>query len=266
MDDPQTNSVEPASTEPAPVTEPAGSAEAPPPEQPEAYPFWGYSTVLLFVALALPSMFLGLGIVRGFLRLFDIHNTVPAAELIPGQFIGYGILFGLLAVILRVQYDKPFWSSLGWLPSRVPLLWLAIAGFAVVFAVGFTSALLRTPNTPNRMTELMREPSAMVLMAIFGTTVGPLCEELAFRGLLQPLLVRTFGVAAGILLAALPFGLLHFQEYGNSWRHVALISLAGAAFGWMRHASGSTRGSTVMHAAYNALLFFAAIGKDLPPK
>jgi uncharacterized protein len=268
MDDPLTNSVERASSEaePAPVTDAAGSGEPSPPEQPGAYPFWGYSTVLLFVSLALPSMLLGVGIVRGFLRLFGIHTTVPVAELIPGQFIGYGILFGLLAVTLRVQYDKPFWSSLGWLPSRVPLLWLAIAGFAAVFVVGLTSALLRTPNTPNPMTEMMRGPSAMILMAIFGTTVGPLCEELAFRGLLQPLLVRTFGVAGGILMAALPFGLLHFREYGNSWRHVVLISLAGAAFGWMRQISGSTKGSTIMHAAYNALLFFAAIGKDLSPK
>jgi len=56
-------------------------------------------------------------------------------------------------------------------------------------------------------------------------------EELIFRGFLQPLLVRSLGAPAGILATALPFGLLHFQEYGNSWRHVLLISLSGVAFG-----------------------------------
>ena len=70
--------------------------------------------------------------------------------------------------------------------------------------------------------------------------MAPVCEELMFRGFLQPLLVRSLGAAAGILATALPFGLLHFQEYGNSWRHVLLISLSGVAFGWMRHATGST--------------------------
>jgi hypothetical protein len=77
------------------------------------------------------------------------------------------------------------------------------------------------------------------------------------RGFLQPLLVRSLGAIPGILAAALPFGLLHFQEYGNSWRHALLISLAGAAFGWMRHRTGSTMASTLMHASYNALEFFA---------
>jgi membrane protease YdiL (CAAX protease family) len=47
---------------------------------------------------------------------------------------------------------------------------------------------------------------------------------------------------------------------------VVLISLAGAAFGWMRQATGSTRASTIMHAAYNALFFAATIGRDLPHK
>jgi membrane protease YdiL (CAAX protease family) len=62
------------------------------------------------------------------------------------------------------------------------------------------------------------------------------------------------------------FGLLHFPEYGNSWRHALLITAAGAAFGWMRHATGSTKASALMHAAYNAL-FFAALftqGKSGP--
>jgi membrane protease YdiL (CAAX protease family) len=38
---------------------------------------------------------------------------------------------------------------------------------------------------------------------------------------------------------------------------VALFALAGAAFGWMRHATGSTRASTIMHASYNTLGFLA---------
>jgi hypothetical protein len=45
--------------------------------------------------------------------------------------------------------------------------------------------------------------------------------------------LRSLGAGPGILAAAIPFGLLHFPEYGNSWRHALLISLVGAAFGWM---------------------------------
>ena len=115
------------------------------------------------------------------------------------------------------------------------------------------------------MLDLLKDRTSIILIAIFGVTLGPLCEELAFRGFLQPLLVRSLGTVPGILAAALPFGLLHFQEYGNSWKHVLLISLAGAAFGWMRHATGSTKAATIMHAVYNALFFVAFITQSKLP-
>jgi CAAX protease family protein len=122
------------------------------------------------------------------------------------------------------------------------------------------------PTTTNPMMELLKDRVSIVLVAIFGVTMGPLCEELAFRGFLQPLLVRSLGALPGIAAASIPFGLLHFQEYGNSWKHVLVISLAGAAFGAMRHATGSTKASTIMHSAYNALFFVALLvqGRDLP--
>ena len=67
--------------------------------------------------------------------------------------------------------------------------------------------------------------------------------------------MRSLGTVAGIVATALPFGLLHFQEYGKSWRHVLLISISGAAFGWMRQATGSTKAAAGMHASYNAFQF-----------
>jgi membrane protease YdiL (CAAX protease family) len=45
-----------------------------------------------------------------------------------------------------------------------------------------------------------------------------------------------------------------------------LIVLAGASFGWMRHATGSTRAAAIMHASYNALFFFVLFSqrRELP--
>jgi membrane protease YdiL (CAAX protease family) len=117
--------------------------------------------------------------------------------------------------------------------------------------------LIKVPVTENPMTKLLKDRAAMIPLAIFGVTIGPLCEELFFRGFVQPLLVRTLGAVAGIVATNVPFGILHYWEYGRSWRHVVVITLAGTAFGWMRHATGSTMASTVMHAAYNSLGFVA---------
>ena len=87
----------------------------------------------------------------------------------------------------------------------------------------------------------------------------PLVEELVFRGFLQPLLARDIGAAAAIVVANIPFGILHYWEYGKSWRHVVVIMVAGIAFGCMRQKTGSTRASALMHAAYNALFFYALL-------
>ena len=232
-----------------------------PPHLPERDPFWGYSDLLIFIGLAIPSLLLGYGIVKGFFWIFHLHPALKAWELLPEQFAGYGFLFGALCALFRTQYDRPFWRSLGWFRPAIPVSQIVLAGVVAVVAVGLIGALIHIPTVDNPMLELLKDRTSLILIAIFGTTIGPLCEELAFRGFLQPLFVRTLGPVPGILAAALPFGLLHFQEYGNSWKHVLLISLAGAAFGWMRHATGSTKASTLMHAAYNGfqfVLLFAA--------
>ena len=236
-----------------------GTEPAPPP--PERYPFWGYSDLLLFAGLAIPCMLLGWAVVRALFVIFRIHTTLSVVELLPQQFLGYAFLFGALALVFRMQYDRPFWDSLGWRRAPMPFLWMVIFGFATAIAVAMLGALIRTPTTSNQMTQLMQDRVSMIVMAAFGTTVAPVSEELVFRGFLQPLLVRSLGAIPGIAIAALPFGLLHYHEYGNSWRHAVLIALAGASFGVMRHVTGSTRAAAIMHAAYNGMIFIAVLGQ-----
>ena len=103
------------------------------------------------------------------------------------------------------------------------------------------------------------------MVGFFATTLGPLAEELVFRGFLQPLMMRTFGTAAGIVLASLPFSLAHGPQYSWSWRHVLLLFLASVVFGVVRWRTGSTAASTLVHATYNLTFFtgFLLQRKDL---
>ena len=250
------------------MEEPPSEAQPPPPPEPEPerYPFWGYPDLLVFAGLAIPSMLIGLAVVKAGMFLFHIHAALRVSELLAEQFLGYGILFGGLLLMFRLQYERPFWRSLGWTGTSLPFLWNVISGWAAALIVALMSYLLHTPNVSTPLTEMMQDRTSVILLATFGVTLGPLCEELAFRGFLQPLLVRSLGPIPGILAASIPFGLLHFQEYGNSWRHAVLIALAGASFGWMRQATGSTRASAIMHASYNALFFFVLLAqrRELP--
>jgi len=234
----------------------AGRPLGPPAPPPDRYPFWDYTDVAVFAGLAIPSMLLAELLVKGFVLLFHLHAAPKVLELLPAQFLGYLFLFGGLLAIFRLKYERPFWRSLAWTKIQPPFSLVAVCGVLTAFGVGFASSLIHTPETSNPMMELMRGRAALVVMTAFGVTMGPLFEELAFRGFLQPLLVRSVGALPGVLLAAVPFGLLHYQEYGNSWRHVLVISMAGAAFGAMRHLTGSTKAAVLMHAAYNSFFFF----------
>ena len=224
---------------------------------PEGEPFWSFSDVALFCFAGLFClMFLGPAITSLLVATLHIDKLSTALPAVLAGTIGWTLLFWTLSLVFRT-YDRPFWRSLAWVaPPWSPAL-VAGAGVGAAIVVVLLGNLIHTPQTENEITKLMKDPVSLVLMAIFGVLIAPMFEELAFRGFLQPLLVRSFGVLPGILGAAIPFGLLHFREYGNSWRHALLISCAGASFGWMRHAAKSTFASTLMHAAYNAL-FFAA--------
>ena len=243
---------------------PEPSLPNPAPET-EREAFWSYMDVLVFAGLTVPSLLLGDLIVRLVVALFHWHARFRVAEALPAQFLGYLILFGLLALLLRMEYERPFWKSLGWRRMYWPPLGIVLCGFAAAFGVAWIGSHFRLPDGSTPMTELMENRTAGLLMAIFGITAGPLCEELGFRGLLQPLLVRSLGAFPGIVLTAIPFGLLHFREYGNSLGYAALVSLAGVGFGWVRHLTGSTKASTLMHASYNAFVILVMLrAEDLP--
>jgi membrane protease YdiL (CAAX protease family) len=248
MEDPEA----PAPPEPPEPSEPPLEPPAPPPERD---PFWGYGDLLIFAGLTLPCLLLGLGAVKAAFWIFQLHPAVKTWELLAAQIAFYALLSGVLAALFRLQYDRPFWRSLGWVTPHLPLLSVVTGGVGLALAVMLLGVLIRTPHIESPLTELLKDPTSLVLVAIFGSIVAPVCEELLFRGFLQPLLVRSLGAAAGIVATALPFGLLHFQEYGNSWRHVLLITLSGVAFGWMRQATGSTKAAAGMHAAYNGFQF-----------
>jgi membrane protease YdiL (CAAX protease family) len=234
-------------TEPQPVFE---SVQ----RQPRS-PFWGWTDIGIFFLLAAPCL---LAAALGGNALFHLLATpVPLAmKLMTIQFAGYGLWFGALWLLLRVRYGEPFWSSMGW-TSPWPGGWaVAALGPALAAALALLGVALRTPVVDNPMLKLLQDRTSVLIIGFFAVTLGPLAEELIFRGFVQPVMVRTLGAAAGVALASAPFALLHGPQYGWSWQHVLLLFLASAAFGAVRLRTGSTAASTLMHAAYN-LTFLA---------
>ena len=88
------------------------------------------------------------------------------------------------------------------------------------------------------------------LVVLFSVAAVPaVFEELAFRGVLQPLLIRFTGRAwLGIVLSALIFSAIHFQFYGFLPR-----VLLGGLFGWLAYRTGSLLPGMAAHFVNNAL-------------
>ena len=100
---------------------------------------------------------------------------------------------------------------------------------------------------------------SLALFGVFSVILGPVTEELAFRGFFMPVLMRTFGVWLGIVVTAIPFGVMHGAQYGWLWQYIVLVSFAGVMFGVVRHLTGSTLASAAMHSTYNLTFFVAYV-------
>jgi hypothetical protein len=88
-------------------------------------------------------------------------------------------------------------------------------------------------------------------------------EELFFRGFLYPVLARRMGAFWGIVLTALPFGLIHAVQYGYAWGAVLIIFLVGVVLTTIRAKTKSVASSFLAHVGYNGtLMVLAAVATD----
>jgi membrane protease YdiL (CAAX protease family) len=182
------------------------------------------------------------------------HNALLAILV---QFFAYIPLAIFMVALVEGKYRVRFWAAIrwNWPRSRWKMLGL---GALVLLSLNLLGHFLPMPqSTP--FEELFSRPRDAYLMSVFAITLGPLMEELFFRGFLYPVLARRMGVVWGIFFTALPFGLIHMFQYGYAWGVVLLIFLMGVACTVVRAATGSVASSFLVHVGYNAteMLLFA---------
>lgn len=248
----------------------AGPQGPPPPEPPvestftvedlppRRDPFWTWGDLVLFLCLLIPCFLVSSLITAGIMALLHLKPVNQLAAAIPAQFLGYGFSLVALWMLLKTRYHAPLWRSLGWIWEGAMVIPMLAGGVALAIVVALASVALKTKPVKSPMEELLNDPVSALSLAFFAVTLGPVCEEVLFRGLLQPLAVRSLGVVLGIVTAAVPFALLHGPQYLWSWQHVVLILVAGCMFGLTRYKTGSTALAACMHAGYN-FTFFALV-------
>jgi hypothetical protein len=213
--------------------------------------FWSYEDLALLLSAILPCY------VGAYMLVRFSGATSKEGQTLILQSSLYALLLGALYLLVAWRYHKPFWSSLGWVRPSRGAWWCVVGGPLLAVTVSVLAVVLHAPEGPDAVKGLITGRASLVIVMIFAVALGPIFEELFFRGFLFPLLAKTFGAAGGIVLSAIPFALLHGAQYQWAWQQVAMVGIAGLAFGFVRHRTGSTAASTILHSSFNLTQFVA---------
>jgi uncharacterized protein len=260
----------PSLTEPQPplplASEPFPRPELPPAPKAGENPIWSGWDVLLLAALTLGILFVTqLAVAFAAHRFIYPHESwsdlaqKPALALI-AEFAAYLVVGLYMFLLIEVKYGSRFGTAIRWnWPGGAGISLLGIG----VLMLGFDllGRFLPMPkSTP--FDQFFDSPMDVYLTAAFAITLGPLMEEIFFRGFLYPVLARRIGAFWGVLLTALPFGAMHYVQY-RSWSAVLIIILVGIVLTTVRAVTKSVGSSFLAHVGYNGtLMVLAAVATD----
>jgi hypothetical protein len=206
----------------------------------------------------------------------DIHYTLG------GQALWYVVTLGLAVLVFPRIWHTGFFEGIEWraraaLRIRRQLFSAAFACFVLAIIDG---VLIPGPKEAP-IDQVFRMPGAAWLLFLFGITLAPFFEEMAFRGLLLPALCTAWdwsmerlqhraprwpdaegrtqwslsAMLVGSLLTSIPFALMHAEQTAYSLGPFLLLVCVSLALCWVRLSTRSLAASTVVHACYNFLLF-----------
>jgi membrane protease YdiL (CAAX protease family) len=208
--------------------------------------------------------------------------------LIPSMAAGYLIAAAILWAVFTFLWRQPFGQGLHWNFSVVRRRWvrLLIGGVALSLVVQLLSNFLPVPKSLP-IDDFFRTPGDVWLVALFGTFLAPLFEELAFRGFLLPSLASAWdwlrgqrpisiddsyvspvttgadgdprwSVAALVVsctLTSIGFALVHADQLAHAWAPLAVLFCVSLVLCGVRLLTQSLAASTLIHATYNGTIF-----------
>lgn len=164
--------------------------------------------------------------------------------------ISYGMVLLILWVMAR-RRQQSFVQFTGLeKPARVSLCVLAFwAGLATAFWATIAVNLIPWPEEllESYLTESGALTTAKPVMDFLAVVlVGPLVEEILFRGIIYDALCTVVPAGAAVIFQGMLFGSVHSTMI---WMLYALFM--GCVLGYVRKRSGSLRPCIVMHTAFN---------------
>jgi membrane protease YdiL (CAAX protease family) len=254
-----------------------------PDDPPTRIPNLGHA--LLFLAIA------GLLLILTQLILLPLTHTtlaagkasVPPKLLIASEAVTYLATIAISWFLFALLWKRPFAEGIQANPdaSRRNAFKLIPVGVALSLLVQAASSLATLPkNIP--MDDFFRTPSDVWLIAIFGTLLAPLFEEITFRGFLLPAFAIAYDWLAlprteaardlwnssnkisrpawvfSAVLTSIFFAAVHGQQVAYTWPVLLLLFCVSLVLSVVRLHLRSVLASTLIHASYNFTIFFTA--------
>lgn len=192
----------------------------------------------------------------------NIQATLMRADVRSGMVIFALLCAGGIALWLTHRLWPSAWSQasppgLGFAMPTLPWVLLAAALGLTVPLVGgqLTELLARGHAVPQDVKELgsgigIGLRTALTLVVV---SIGPLVEEVLFRGLLLSALLRRLRAAWAVLASAAVFALVHLPDLHWLWYALPNLALLGVALAWLRLRSRSLWPSVIAHSCNNLL-------------
>jgi uncharacterized protein len=247
--------------------------------------------VVLFFVLAV--LLLGIGQLLGVYLIQHLHilgnksfdALTKMAEgdariSLPVQALSYGLIALVVIPVFSVLWQESFGKGVHWSgqTAKRRFLPLALLGLATGIGIDLMGSFLPMPKNPPIMEDMMKTPLGAWMMLIFGVTVAPMLEELAFRGFLLPGLINGFkwlerkgtisentvswvGIPISIAVTSLGFALMHSAQVSHAWGPLVLIGTVSIVLCIVRLKMNSVAAGVVVHAAYNFTLFAAVLAE-----
>ncbi len=166
----------------------------------------GFSVAALFIARSMP----------------EYHNA-PLTELatnagvvIGAQAAAYPLVVLFMFLMVRSRSRETFGKAICWNWPGSTALSFFLGGIVLAVVVESLSRFLPMPKSLP-VDKYFTTATGAYLMAAFGTTLAPLLEELFFRGMVYPLLRRTFRLTIAVALTAAGFAAIHGAQLGYAW-------------------------------------------------
>ena len=254
----------------------------PPPPPPRRIPNFGHT--VLFFTVAIIVLLLTSVSVFALVMGFHLLGTETPEQLlreprllIPSMAVAYLIAGAIVWAIFTYLWQQTFLRGLHWNFAAVLRRWkpLLAGGIVLSLAVQFLSNFLPVPKTLP-IDDFFRTSADVWMVALFGTFVAPIFEELAFRGFLLPSLASAWdwlqgrredagvnhdpqwSIAALVVsctITSIAFALVHADQLAHAWAPLAVLFGVSLVLCGVRLWTQSLAASTFIHATYNGTIF-----------